>query len=38
MRYQIKNAAGHIIYDTQPGASDTADPTTSVAEGNILVL
>jgi hypothetical protein len=25
-----------VVYDTQPGASDTADPTTSVTAGNVL--
>ncbi|MDQ3838603.1 MAG: PKD domain-containing protein [Thermoproteota archaeon] len=37
VRYQIKNSSGNIIYDTQQGASDTADPTTVVTKGKIDV-
>jgi PKD repeat protein len=35
IRIQIKDQSGNIIYDTQPGASATASPTTPVA-GNVL--
>ena len=35
IRIQIKDSSGNVIYDTQPGASDTATPTTSVT-GNVL--
>jgi hypothetical protein len=30
VRYQIKNPSGIVVYDTQPEAVDTADPTTAV--------
>lgn len=35
IRVQIKDTIGNTIYDTQPGAIDSADPTT-VVTGNIL--
>jgi PKD repeat protein len=35
IRIQIKDASGNVIYDTQPGAADTANPTTSVT-GHVL--
>jgi hypothetical protein len=35
IRIQIKDLAGTVIYDTQPGAVDNATPTTPVT-GNIL--
>lgn len=37
IRFQIKDASGNVVYDSQPGASDTADPTTVDATGNIRV-
>ena len=37
IRYQIKDASGNVVYDTQPGAADTADPVTSVSKGKIRV-
>ncbi len=37
IRFQIKDASNNVIYDSQPGASDTTDPTTVVATGNIRV-
>ncbi|HYZ59822.1 MAG TPA: PKD domain-containing protein [Nitrososphaeraceae archaeon] len=37
VRYQIKDSSGNIVYDTQQGASDTADPTTVVTKGKIDV-
>jgi PKD repeat protein len=37
VRFQIKNAGGTVVYDTQPGAGDTADPTTDVTKGKIQV-
>jgi uncharacterized delta-60 repeat protein len=36
IRIQIKDAAGNIVYDTQPGAADTASPVTGVTAGNVL--
>jgi PKD repeat protein len=36
IRIQIKDTSGNVIYDTQPGASDTATPTTTVTAGNVL--
>lgn len=36
IRIQIKDQSGHVVYDTQPGASDTATPTTSITAGNVL--
>jgi len=35
IRIQIKDSSNNVIYDTQPGASDTATPTTSVT-GQVL--
>jgi hypothetical protein len=32
VRFQIKNAGGTLVYDTQPGDGDSADPTTSVTK------
>jgi N-acetylneuraminic acid mutarotase/PKD repeat protein len=37
IRFQIKDASGNVVYDSQPGASDTTDPTTQVATGNVRV-
>ena len=38
VRFQIvKNSDNSVVYDTQPGAADTADPTTSVTKGKIAV-
>jgi hypothetical protein len=37
IRYQIKDSSGNVAYDTQPGAVDTADPTTIVTKGKINV-
>lgn len=36
IRFQIKDQLGNLIYDTQPGATDTANPTTSVT-GQVIV-
>lgn len=36
VRFQIKNGAT-VIYDSQPGAADTANPTTSVTAGQVIV-
>lgn len=36
IRIQIKDAAGSIVYDTQPGATGTTAPATPVTVGNIL--
>src|SRR5579859_5712384 len=30
-------ASGTVIYDTQPGAADTADPTTPLGGGNVVI-
>jgi photosystem II stability/assembly factor-like uncharacterized protein len=35
IRIQMKDASGTVVYDTQPGAVDTATPTTSVT-GHVL--
>lgn len=37
IRIQIKDLTGKVIYDTQPDASDTSNPTTPVSAGNVLV-
>ncbi len=37
IRFQIKDSSNNIVYDSQPGAGDTTDPTTSDATGNIRV-
>ncbi len=37
IRFQIKDSSGNVVYDSQPGAGDTADPTTVDATGNIRV-
>jgi hypothetical protein len=37
VRYQIKNSLGTVVYDTQPGAALTAEPTTPVSKGKITV-
>ena len=36
IRFQIKDQAGIVIYDTQPGAADIAIPTTSVT-GQVII-
>ena len=37
IRFQIKDSSGNVVYDSQPGAGDTTDPTTPDATGNIRV-
>ncbi len=37
IRFQIKDSSNNVVYDSQPGAGDTVDPTTSDATGNIRV-
>jgi N-acetylneuraminic acid mutarotase len=37
IRIQIKDSSNNVVYDSQPGAGDTADPTTTDATGNIRV-
>lgn len=37
IRFQIKDGSNTVIYDSQPGAGNTADPTTIDATGNIRV-
>ena len=38
IRFQIINSSNNsVVYDSQPGAGDTADPTTIDATGNIRV-
>ena len=37
IRFQIKDSSNNVVYDSQPGASDTTDPTTVDATGNIRV-
>jgi hypothetical protein len=39
-RFRIKiwdAAGGGVVYDNQAGAADTADPTTSLGGGNIVI-
>ncbi|OGH48188.1 MAG: hypothetical protein A3A51_04150 [Candidatus Levybacteria bacterium RIFCSPLOWO2_01_FULL_39_10] len=36
IRFQIKDDTA-VIYDSQPGAADTIDPTTSITAGQIIV-
>ena len=40
-RFRIKifdKITGAIVYDSQPGASDTADPTTAVGPGATISI
>jgi hypothetical protein len=37
IRFQIKDSSNNVVYDSQPGAGDTTDPTTVDATGNIRV-
>lgn len=37
IRFQIKDASGNLVYDSQSGAADTADPTTVSTGGTIKV-
>lgn len=36
VRFQIKDSSNVVVYDSQPGASDTTDPITSIT-GRIIV-
>ncbi len=36
-RIKITDSAGNVVYDNQMGASDTADPTTAIGGGNIII-
>lgn len=36
IRFQIKNSSNNVVYDTQPGAADIADPITAVT-GQVIV-
>jgi hypothetical protein len=39
-KFRIKiwdKATGNVVYDTQPGAADTADPTTPLTLGGLVV-
>ena len=39
-KFRIKiwnEATGKVIYDTQPGEEDTADPTTAIRRGSIVI-
>jgi hypothetical protein len=39
-RFRIKiweKATGTVVYDTQPGAADTADPITPLTKGNLII-
>src|SRR6266496_1601644 len=33
IRFRITDPSNNVIYDTQPGAADSADPTTAIANG-----
>ncbi len=37
IRVKITDPSNNVIYDTQPGAADTADPTTPLTNGSIKV-
>lgn len=37
VRFQIKDSSNNVVYDSQPGAADTIDPTTFVTAGQIIV-
>lgn len=37
IRFQIKNNSNNIVYDSQPQAVDTTDPTTLVTAGQVIV-
>jgi PKD repeat protein len=37
IRVQIKDSNNNVVYDTDPGAGDTADPITTVTKGKIAV-
>lgn len=37
IRVKITDALNSVVYDTQPGAPDTADPTTPLTQGSIKV-
>jgi hypothetical protein len=38
IRVQIWNStSGTVIYDSQPGAAQTATPTTTIGAGNIKI-
>jgi hypothetical protein len=37
IRFRIKDSSNNVIYDSQPGAGDTDDPTTTVSTGNVRV-
>ena len=37
VRYQIKDSSGNVVYDTQPGDADSANPTTPVTKGKISI-
>ena len=39
-KFRIKiwdKGSGGVVYDNQMGASDTADPTTAIAGGSIVI-
>lgn len=37
IRFQIKDSAGTVVYDSQPGTAGLADPATPVDTGNVRV-
>lgn len=37
IRFQIKDSSNIVVYDSQPGAGDTTDPTTVDATGSIRI-
>ena len=37
IRVRIADSSNNVIYDTQPGASDTANPTTPLSNGIVKV-
>jgi hypothetical protein len=37
LRVKIEDSNGVVVYDNQPGAPDTAAPTTPIGGGNIAI-
>ncbi|HSA83419.1 MAG TPA: PKD domain-containing protein, partial [Patescibacteria group bacterium] len=37
IRFQIKDTSDTIVFDSQPGAGDTVDPTALITAGNVVI-
>ena len=37
IRFKIMDASNNVIYNTQLGAADTADPTAALTNGHIKI-